>query len=196
MSYRELIDALQRECEEKIRKIWQEAEGEAARAKADASKRIGEVREGRERNQSAALKVLTETILSEAEGRARVSRLLAEKELSDRLYRIALNSLHHLRGEGYKDIFSALVNELPQCNWGMVKVNPQDRVFAETLFPNDEVVSDPAVTGGLEVNEKEGSLRVVNTLDKRLERIWSEILPEMTEEVRSMMEKEKQSLTV
>jgi len=88
MSYRELIDALQRECEEKARKIWQEAEGEAERARADASKRIEEGREGRTRSQSASLKILTEDILSEASGRARVSRLVAEKELSDRLYMI------------------------------------------------------------------------------------------------------------
>lgn len=193
MSYRELIEALRRECDEKVRKIWQEAEGEAERVKLDASKKIGEIREGREKNQSAVLKVLTESILSEASGRAGASRLVAEKELSDRLYRIALNSLHHLRGEGYKDIFSALVNELPQCNWGTVKVNPQDRVLAETLVHGNELVSDSAVTGGIEVTEKEGSLRVVNTLEKRLERIWSEILPEMTDEVRSIVEKEKQS---
>lgn len=192
MSYRELIDALQRECEEKVRKIWQEAEAEAERVRADASKRIEEAREGRDKSQSSALKVMTESILSESSGRARVSRLVAEKELSDRLYGIALNSLHHLRGEGYKDIFSMLVNELPQCNWGEVKVNPQDRVFAKTFFPEDEVVTDPAVTGGLEVTGKEG-LRVVNTLEKRLERIWSEILPEMTGEVRSLVGKEKQS---
>jgi vacuolar-type H+-ATPase subunit E/Vma4 len=193
MSYRELIDALQRECEEKSRKIWQEAEGEAERARADASKRIEEGREGRDRNQSAALKILSESILSEASGRARLSRLLAEKELTDRLYRIARNCLPHLKGEGYKDIFSALVNELPQCEWVVVKVNPQDRRLAEALFPEDEVVSDSAVTGGIEVTEKGGSVRVVNTLEKRLERIWSEILPEITDEVRSVMEKEKQS---
>jgi len=192
MSYRELIDALQRECEEKARKIWQEAEGEAERARADASKRIEEGREGRTRNQSAALKILTEDILSEASGRARVSRLVAEKELSDRLYMIARNCLPHLRDEGYKDIFSVLVNELPQCEWAVVKVNPQDRVLAETLFPEDEVVSDPTVTGGIEVTGKEGIL-VVNTLEKRLERLWTEILPELTHEVRSVMEKEKQS---
>lgn len=192
MSYRELIDALQRECEEKVRKIWQEAEAEAERVRADASKRIEEAREGRDKSQSSALKVMTESILSEASGSARASRLVAEKELSDRLYGIALNSLHHLRGEGYKDIFSMLVNELPQCNWEEVKVNPQDRVFAETFFPEDEVVTDPAVTGGLEATGKEG-LRVVNTLEKRLERIWSEILPEMTGEVRSLVGKEKQS---
>jgi len=193
MSYRELIDALQKECEEKSRKIWQEAEGEAARVRADAAKRIEEGREGREKSQSSALKILTESILSEAWSRARACRLVAEKELSDRLYGIALNSLHHIRGKGYKDIFSALVNELPQCDWGMVKVNPQDKVFAETFFPQDEVVTDPAVTGGLEVTEKGGSVRVVNTLEKRLERIWPEILPAMTDEVRSIMEKEKQS---
>ena len=192
MSYRELIDALQRECEEKTRKIWQEAEGEAERARADASKRIEEGREGRNRNQSAALKILTEDILSEASGRARVSRLVAEKELSDRLYMIARKCLPHLRDEGYKDIFSVLVNELPQCEWAVVKVNPQDRRLAETLFPEDEVVSDPTVTGGIEVTGKEG-IRVVNTLEKRLERLWTEILPEITHEVRSVMEKEKQS---
>ena len=192
MSYRELIDALQRECEEKARKIWQEAEGEAERARADASKRIEEGREGRTRSQSASLKILTEDILSEASGRARVSRLVAEKELSDRLYMIARNCLPHLRAEGYKDIFSALVNELPQCEWAVVKVNPQDRRLAETLFPEDEVVSDPTVTGGIEVTGKEG-IRVVNTLEKRLERLWTEILPEITHEVRSVMEKEKQS---
>jgi len=192
MGYRELIDALQRECEEKVRKIWQEVENEAERVRADASKRIKEAREGRNKSQSSAVEVMTESILSEAGKRARVTRLMAEKELSDRLYRIALDSLSHLRDEGYKDIFSALVNELPQCEWGMVKVSPQDGVLAKSFFPEDEVVTDPAVTGGIEVTGKEG-IRVVNTLEKRLERIWTEILPEMTAEVRSLVEKEKQS---
>jgi V/A-type H+-transporting ATPase subunit E len=192
MSYRELIGALQKECEEKARKIWQEAAGEAERARGDASKRIEEGREGRARNQSAALKVVTEDILSEALARARVTRLAAEKELSDRLYMIARNCLTHLRGDGYKDIFSALVNELPPCEWEVVKVNPQDRQLAQSLFPEDEVTSEPAVTGGIEATGKEG-IRVVNTLEKRLERIWPEILPEMTGEVRSIVEKEKQS---
>ena len=192
MSYRELVDALQRECEEKTRKIWQEAETEAERIKADASKRIEEIKAGRERNQSEALRILTESILSEARGRARVTRLLAEKELSDRLYGIARNRLGHLRSEGYGDIFSGLVNELPQRNWGTVKVNPRDRVLAETFLTHSEVVLDPAVVGGLEVNEKDGGLRVVNTLEKRLERVWPEILPEMTDEVRTLAEKEEQ----
>jgi V/A-type H+-transporting ATPase subunit E len=193
MSYRELIDALHRESEQKARKIWEEAEAEAERVRADASKRIGEAREGRERSQSSAVKVLTEAILSEAAARARATRLLAEKDLSDRLYRIALNSLHRLRGEGYNEIFSALVDELPQCEWAVVKVNPQDRVLAETFFPNNEVVSDPAITGGLDVTEKAGNVRIVNTLEKRLERIWPEILPAMTDKVRSEMEREGQS---
>ena len=190
MSYRELIDALNRECEERARKIWQEAEGEAERARGDASKRLEEAREGRDKSQSSAIMTMTESILSEAANKARITRLVAEKELSDRLYRISLNSLSHLRGEGYKDIFSTLVNELPRCAWEKVLVNPQDRPLAESFFPENEVVADPAVTGGLEVSGKEG-LKVVNTLEKRLERIWTEILPEITEEVRSMIEKEE-----
>ncbi|HXX53875.1 MAG TPA: V-type ATP synthase subunit E [Thermodesulfovibrionales bacterium] len=190
MGYRELIDSLRVECEEKARKIWLEAESEADRVRADASRRLDEGRDGRERSQSGALKILTESILSEASDKARALRLVTEKELSDRLYRIALNSLRHMREKGYKDLFSALVNELPHYEWGTVKVNPEDKPIAQEFFPDTEVVSDSAVSGGLEVTERGGGVRVVNTLDKRLERIWPEVLPGIMDEIRILVEKE------
>jgi vacuolar-type H+-ATPase subunit E/Vma4 len=41
-----------------------------------------------------------------------------------------------------------------------------------------------AITGGLETISTEGEVRVVNTFEKRLERMWEEMLPEIMKEVK------------
>lgn len=183
MGYRELIDALHREGEEKVRSILQDAEAEAGRIRRDASGRINQIREDCSRMQSRAVNEQNETILSEADRRARMILLSAEKELSDRLYTTAVHALNLLREKRYPDVFGDLTHELPPYQWEVVRVNPDDEGRAREYFPNCEIISDGSITGGLDVMEKEGRIRVVNTFEKRLGNLWTEILPTVIRDI-------------
>lgn len=183
MSYQELINALNKECDGMVRKIRQEAEAEAEKIRAEVSKTAGEMKERYARDCSSAARARADAILSGAGSAARGKRLRAEEELSHRLYQAALRSLCHLRGERYRDVFAALAHELPPCPWELVKVNPEDRELARESFPDSEIFSESGITGGLEVIAKRGGVRVVNTFEKRLERAWPEMLPEIMKDV-------------
>lgn len=182
MGYSELIDALQKECEEKIRKIWHEAETGAERIREETSKRMEKMRREYDHDLSSVVRTRTETLLSEAGSAARAVRLTAEKELSERLYRTARESLHVLRDERYKDLFESLVRELPPGDWEVVKVGTDDRKIAKSCFPGSEILEEKGISGGFEVM-KGGNVRIVNTFEKRLERAWAEMLPEIVKDV-------------
>jgi len=132
---------------------------------------------------SAAVRSRTESLLSEARNAARAVRLTAEKELSTRLYRTARESLHVLRNERYRDIFESLARELPPDEWEVVKVRGDDREIAKGCFPGSEILEEKGISGGFEAVTKGGNIRIVNTLEKRLERAWAEMLPEIMKDV-------------
>lgn len=188
MGYQELIDALRKEGEEKVRTIWKEAEAEVQRIKGEAFKRIEEIRKEYSNIHSPSIKERTEVILSEAKGRARTIRLLAEKELSERLYSIAVKTLPLLRNERYKDIFGALIKELPPCRWKTVRVNPEDERIAKGYFQDSDIIPDSNIIGGLDVIDEDGVIHIVNTFEKRLERAWPEILPELIKDTYEEMQ--------
>ncbi len=177
MGYHELIDSLHREGEEKVRAILKEAEAEAAKIREEASRKTGELERHYTRNLSTAVKEETEAILSEAGKKARMILLSAEKELSDRLYKIAVKSLPLLRDNRYPDLFDALFKELPSHQWQVVRVHPDDKGRAQTCFPDAEVLSDSTITGGLDVMTEDERIRVTNTFEKRLAGLWIEMLP-------------------
>ncbi len=181
MGYPELIDALQKECEEKIRKIWEEAEGEAGKIREEASERLGKMRAEYDRDLSVAVRSRTETVLSEAGSAARAVRLAAEKELSERLYRAAKESLPLLRDNRYGDIFESLAGELPQTEWDVVRVRPGDGEIARRCFPSSRIQEEEGISGGFEVDCER--VRIVNTFEKRLERAWAEMLPGIMKDI-------------
>ncbi len=180
----EFIEALRREGEEKVWTICQEAEAEAERIRGDAAGKISRIKENLGRTHFVALKEKAGAIVSEADREARMVLLSAEKELSCRLYAVAVKALVLLREKRYPQVFDALAHEIPLYNkWQVVRLNPHDEEIAREYFPGSEIISDEGITGGLDVMDKEGNIRVVNTFEKRLENAWTEILPELIKEV-------------
>ena len=114
----------------------------------------------------------------------RRKKLLAERALADRLYGLAQSSLPALRNVGYRDMFVSFAQELPRFAWKTIRVNPGDGALAREQFPGAEVQFDKTITGGLEAISDGGEVRVVNTFEKRLERTWEEMLPEIMKEVK------------
>lgn len=170
MGCKELIDALREEGEKKVQSIRRESESEAERIRAEAEKKIERIRDEYSKRRSSAIKEQRDAILSEAKKKAEEIKLLSERELSDRLYRLASSHLFLLRNERYGKVFDALVHELPTYLWKTVKVNPEDRGIAKEYFPEAEILLDGDITGGLEVSAEKGKILIRNTFEKRLER--------------------------
>lgn len=188
MGFRELINALRKEGDEKIMAIWHEAETEAERIRADAANKIAEMIQQHSRMQALSVKEQTYAILLDSEKKARIIRLQSERELSMRLYQLAVDLIHVLRDERYSDVFDRLVQELPVYKWAIVRVGPEDVEMAVKYFSDSEIIPDSSITGGLEAIAEGGKIKVVNTFEKRLERCWPEMLPELIHDVRCMMD--------
>ncbi len=179
MSSRELIESLRRSGDEKIRLLRQEAEQEAEAARKAATARLGEERKRYADRLSAATGEETIRALAEAGNKARTLRLAAEKVLSERLLSAARAAVHQLRGPMYPALFEKMVLELPSLAWNLVRVNPADVSLAKKYFPDAEIVPVETISGGVDVTIRDGTIRVINTLEKRLDRAWNELLPLM-----------------
>jgi len=177
VGYRELVEALREEGEQKAAALRRDAGEEEGRLREEAAKRLRLLGEEYARRTDAARAAAAREVLAAAERKARLLRLAAQQALAERLLRVARDSLAHVRERGGSELFASLASELPSLPWDVVRVNPADEESARRLFPGAEVITDETITGGMEVVGEEGGLRVVNTLEKRLERGWPELLP-------------------
>jgi V/A-type H+-transporting ATPase subunit E len=183
MGCKELIGSLRAAGDEKLKAIRAEAEQEAERVRADAARRIEALQEERARKHAAEAAKQSEALMAEANRTVRAIGLRAERALAERLYSAARASLPTLRNVGYRDVFTGFARELPQFTWKTVRVNPGDVALAREQFPEAEVLAEPGIIGGLEAASDGNRVQVVNTFEKRLERIWEEMLPDIMKEV-------------
>jgi V/A-type H+-transporting ATPase subunit E len=177
MSCRELIESLRKGADEKGRVMQQEAEQAAGTAKAEVERRLERLRSDADKQRMEANREAFARALSVANNRARAIRLSAEQELSVLLKNSAASSLATLRRADYEEVFAKMARELPALAWHTVRVNPGDAALAAKYFPGAEIVPDRNITGGMDASIQDGSIRVINTFEKRLERSWSDMLP-------------------
>jgi len=147
------------------------------------SGKTGELRRRMAEELAAFTRDETRRVLAEEGGRARSIRLGAEKTLSDRLLSVALSSLKQLRHTRYPEVFEKLAKELPSLPWKIVRVHPDDKDLARKHLPDAEIVPMETITGGLDAATADGTIRVVNTFEKRMERAWSDLLPLLIKDV-------------
>jgi len=183
MSCRELIESLRRAGDEKVRNVWQEAEAEAAKVRAGVLARLDRIRSEHAGLQASRVQEAQAGALNEANARARTVRLSLEQALSERLYAAARDQLQRMRNDGYPVVFERLVRELPVLDWQIVRVHPADVALAKNYFKQAEIVADNSISGGVDAATAAGSIRVVNTFEKRLERSWVDLLPSLIREV-------------
>jgi len=189
MSCKELIDSLKQAADERMRHLWSDAEAEAARIRADAAGRLDLLREETAKRQKAAAAERVNRSVSDAKSRARVLRLSSEKEASARFYETATAMLPSLRDRSSESVFQALAQELPPGPWQTVRVHPADVVLAKKYFPGAEVSADERISGGMDVSMRDGAVRIVNTFEKRLERAWGDMQPELIKDAYSEVER-------
>jgi len=183
MGCKELIGSLRAAGDEKLKAILVEAEQEAERIRADTARRIETLQEQHAMKHAAEAAKLSESLMAEANRTVRAIGLRTERDLAERLYAAARASLHTLRNAGYRDVFTGFARELPRFTWKTVRVNPGDVALAREQFPGADVLAEPGIIGGLEAESEGDHVRVVNTFEKRLERMWEEMLPDIMKEV-------------
>jgi V/A-type H+-transporting ATPase subunit E len=179
MGCKELIDSLKKAGDERTRKLWQDAEADGGKILADVARRVEQLREDMSRKKALMAGDRISRAVSEANSRARIIRLSAEKALSDRLYAAAQASLPALRRGSSEAQFEALARELPPLAWQIVSVNPDDVALAKKHFPGAEITANDRITGGMDAAAQNGDIRVINTFEKRLERAWGDMQPEL-----------------
>jgi vacuolar-type H+-ATPase subunit E/Vma4 len=183
MGYRKLIDSLRTEGAEKVRLIRRKSEEDAEGMRSDMTQKIERLEEQYSRRLSTEVSEVRGSVLAEAQTKKRQKRLLEEKALSERLYSLAQSSLDVLRDERHGEVFSALVGEFPSLPWRKIRVHADDVEIARNYFSNSDVTPDEAITGGLDASSEDGSIRIVNTFNKRLERAWEDMLPELLSDI-------------
>ena len=52
-----------------------------------------------------------------------------------------------------------------------------------SFFPQAEIETDDSIRGGFEASADDGKYRVINVLEKRLEKGWPLVLPELLKEL-------------
>jgi V/A-type H+/Na+-transporting ATPase subunit E len=176
MGYRELIDSLRQDGEDKVRAIRDSAAAEANLIRREAAARLEALRLSYRDRQAAAVATELQALLATARQQAALIRLEAEQLMADRLHAMASQSLARLRTDGYTEVFAALVAELPSAPWETARVNPADQELARAALPTARIEPDDGITGGLVVTAASGRVQVDNTLEKRLERGWPTLL--------------------
>lgn len=183
MGTEELLAALRLEGERKAREIRDGAEASAQRLREEAKERSANVQDAHRRELEAMVHSERQRCDAAARRAARLLLLKGYDRLARRLWDISVELLPVLRDEGYPELFKRLVAELPPREWQTVRVNPQDVELAAVLFPDVDVVADREISGGLVAVSQGEELQVINTLEKRLERGWPELLPLVLKEV-------------
>jgi len=183
MSSRELIESLRRAGEENLRQLRKNAEQEAEAAGKAAAEKISALRKRYADELAAAAEEEAHRGRAVADSRARVIRLASERELSERLLQVARASLEQLRHDDYPMVFERLIHELPALPWKTIWVHPADVALARKYLNDAEIVPTESIAGGLDAAVPDGSIRVINTFEKRLELLWADLLPLLMRDV-------------
>lgn len=184
MGQQELEAALRRDGENQARAIWQSVEAEAGQLRHDTAQALKLQRESAAARREVESAALHEAALARARKQAQNRRLTAENRLAQRLKNLATGLLEELALAGGEQLFKDLAAEIPTYPWQRVKVHRRDQALARATFPTAEVLAGEGISAGLEVQSDDGRIQIINTLEKRLEHLWSELLPELLKEFR------------
>lgn len=188
MGLDELINTLKKNEQKQIGDIWQAAESEAGTIRTQVAEAIADITKIHAEQLESACQKSMRAIFSETEIKTREKKLFAYQALDQALRNAAVKQLAALREQNYEKVFANLVSELPERQWGKIVVNPADLELSAKFFNENSIKADPAVSGGLIALTADGKIIVDNTFEKRLERKWLHILPQLIAELEKRYE--------
>ena len=188
MGLDELINTLKKNEQQQIDDIWQAVKNEAENLRTQIAEAIAAITKNHADQLASACQKSMRAIFSETEVKTREKKLFAYQALDQALRNAALKQLTALRKQNYEKIFATLVRELPERQWEKIIVNPADLELAANFFSVNSIQQDPAVSGGLVALTANNRIIVDNTFEKRLERKWLHILPQLIAEIEKRYE--------
>lgn len=188
MGLDELINTLKKNEQQQIDDIWQAAKNEAESIRTQVAEAIAAITKNHADQLASACQKSMRAIFSETEVKTREKKLFAYQALDQALRNAALKQLTALRKQNYEKIFATLVRELPERQWEKIIINPADVELAAKFFNVNSIRQDPAVSGGLVALTANDRIIVDNTFEKRLERKWLHILPQLIAEIEKRYE--------
>jgi len=178
-----LISTLKKSEQKQIDDIWQQAKTEADSLRKEIAEAIVKITEEHSDQLASACQKSVRSIVAEADIKARKKKLFAYRDLAKALHETAIKQLPGLRERNYENVFVQLAKELPDCQWGKILVNPADVDLAAKFFNKNIVQSDSAISGGLIAVDAGDRIVVDNSLEKRLERKWLHLIPELIRKI-------------
>lgn len=182
MSHQDLIAALHAQGTEKADQMRRQAEEEEARLAVEAKERLDTLEEEEKLAKLAEEERLRAATVVRTRLEARRLLAAARCHLAERLTALAQDCLSTLRDRQYETTFARLIDEIPSENWSQVRLHPDDAALARKFLPTTPMVEDETIVGGFELTSADGLLRIANTLNKRLEKIWPSLLPKIVEQ--------------
>lgn len=183
MSQEILIQDLQQKSSDRISEIWREAEKKAENLRAEQERMYALLLVEESGRLEKVERSVAVPIVFAAEKQALQIVDEAMRKLSERLYEMAHSMLPQVRQEGYEDVFAGLVEELPPYAWETVTVNTLDMELVRSYFPDTEIQTDSSIAGGFVASGDSNRYQVINTLERRLEKVWPYVLPSLLEDI-------------
>lgn len=174
---------LENEAQEEIARIRAEARDRAAQIVMDARERAQALLDSRTRALETQRQAGLVRARSAADLELSASRLNASEQGMTEVYGLVEGYLRDVtQAPEYRDVLGRLITEargaIPDAE--AVEVNPAEAMLARELVTDLPVRENPAVQGGVRVVARGGKSGITNTLHGRLERVRSDLAPQVS----------------
>jgi len=177
MSIEDILQALDEQCRQECQEIFKRAEEEAKQILDKAEADAEEIRQTRLAKVKAEAESETTSMLYSARLKSKNAIISVKEQVAEKALAEAEERLRDLRSQsGYPAILEALIREGLTRITGkvVVHVDPADREIADEIMRrlgmDYELLTDIGTVGGAEVSDADGRVRIINTVEERLNR--------------------------
>ncbi|MBN2027165.1 MAG: V-type ATP synthase subunit E [Actinobacteria bacterium] len=177
MSIEDILRALDEQCRQECQEIFSRAEAEAKQILEKAEVDADEIRQTRLSKVKAEAESETTSMLYSARLKSKNAIISVKEQIAERALGAAEESLQDLRAQGgYPAILEALIKEgLTRITGKIaVHVDPADKDIADEIMRrlgmDYEILTDIKTVGGAEISDAAGRVRIINTVEERLNR--------------------------
>jgi V/A-type H+-transporting ATPase subunit E len=188
MAVEDILLALDEQCREECRAIYNAAQKEAEQMLEKVRQEADEIREVRLQRAKSEAESETISILYSARLRARNAVIQAKEEMVEKALQESEKRLQELRSyEDYAGVMEGWLREgLARLSGKIiVHTDPLDSDLAKSLLDDLEVeyeiIPDMHIPGGVVISDTEGKVKIINTVEERLNRAREKLRMQVSE---------------
>lgn len=177
MSIEDILQALDDQCRQECQEIFNRAEGEAKQVLDKAQTEAEAIRQARLAKVQAEAQSETTSMLYSARLKSKNTVISAKEQIAEKALAAAEEQLHGLRSrQDHPAILEELIKEgLTRISGKIVvHVDPADEAAADAVMRKlgleYELRADIQTVGGAIVSDADGRVRIINTVEERLNR--------------------------